>query len=68
MLLQLVVESMIREAASGACSMVALFDEIYAKVIPTQEKQLPPPRQHCRWKSSSKKKLATPTRKIDNLR
>ena len=38
MLLQLVVESMIREAASGASSMVALFDEIHAKVIPTQEK------------------------------
>jgi hypothetical protein len=38
MLLQLVVESMISETASGASSMVALFDEIHAKVIPTQEK------------------------------
>ena len=32
-LLQLVVESMIREAASGASAMVALFDQIHAKVI-----------------------------------
>ena len=37
-LLQLVIESMVREAATGASSMVALFAEIRAKVSPTQDK------------------------------
>ena len=67
-LLQLVVESMVRQAATGAPSMVALFAEIRAKVSPTQDKLeggflLAP--ADCRGKSSSrKKKLETPTRKI----
>jgi Family of unknown function (DUF5681) len=38
-LLQLVIESMIREAATGKPSMVALVDQIRAKISPTQDKQ-----------------------------
>ena len=38
-LLQLVIESMVRKAVTGAPSMVALSAEIRAKVNPTQEKQ-----------------------------
>ena len=38
-LLQLVIESMVRKAATGAPSMVALSAEIRAKVSPTQDKQ-----------------------------
>jgi hypothetical protein len=37
-LLQLVIESMVREAATGASSMVALHAEIRAKVSPTADK------------------------------
>jgi hypothetical protein len=37
-LLHLVIESMVREAATGAPSMVALNAEIRAKVSPTQDK------------------------------
>ena len=38
-LLQLVIEAMIRSAASGVPSMVALNNEIRAKIHPPQEKQ-----------------------------
>src|SRR6202158_1962536 len=38
-LLQLVIESVIRGAASGAPSMVSLHNEIRAKVRPMEEKQ-----------------------------
>jgi Family of unknown function (DUF5681) len=38
-LFQLVLEAMIRGAASGAPSMVALHNEIRAKIRPTEEKQ-----------------------------
>jgi hypothetical protein len=38
-LLRLVIETMIRGAASGAPSMVALSNEIRAKIHPQQEKQ-----------------------------
>ena len=38
-LLQLVIESMVRKAATGAPSMVALSAEIRAKVSPNQDKQ-----------------------------
>jgi hypothetical protein len=38
-LLQLVIESMVRKAATGAPSMVALCAEIRAKVSPTQDRQ-----------------------------
>ena len=38
-LLQLVIEAMVREAASGKPSMVALSAEIRAKVSPTQDQQ-----------------------------
>jgi hypothetical protein len=38
-LLQLVLEAMIRGAASGAPSMVALTNEIRAKIHPTEEKK-----------------------------
>src|SRR6266568_3722051 len=38
-LLQLVIESMIREAATGKPSMFALVDQIRSKVCPTQDKQ-----------------------------
>jgi hypothetical protein len=37
--LQLVIEAMVREAAAGKPSMVALNAEIRAKVSPTQDKQ-----------------------------
>ena len=62
---------MIREAVSGASSIVALFDEIHAKVIPTQEKLesgFSSPAALSLEEFIAKKKLATPTRKIDNLR
>lgn len=39
-LLQLVIESMIRAAANGVPSMVALNDQIRAKIQPQQETQL----------------------------
>jgi hypothetical protein len=38
-LLQLVIESTAREAAAGVPSMVALIDQIRAKVSPTEERQ-----------------------------
>lgn len=38
-LLQLVIESMIREAATGKPSMVALIDHVRSKISPTQDKQ-----------------------------
>ena len=38
-LLQLVIETMVRKAATGAPSMVALCAEIRAKVSPTQDEQ-----------------------------
>jgi hypothetical protein len=38
-LLQLVIEATAREAATGVPSMVALIDQIRAKVSPTQERQ-----------------------------
>jgi len=38
-LLQLVIESMIREAAAGKPSMVALVDQIRSKICPAQGKQ-----------------------------
>ena len=72
-LLQLVIESTVREAATGAPSMVALtLRSARRSVRPRTSKKAVSclPRQSCRGKSSSrKKKLETPTRKIRrNLR